>query len=315
MSVSPADRLPHNGRVLRAWEWRRLHRTPLPALADGFAQFRAWGGTTVGLDISYVVDISELLDPVQRAAAAADYRARLRAYVATASRAGLSVEAVAGSPHWGSPDARYVCGVVGDYVAAFNAAAPLQQQLTGLHFDVEPWGLPDWPARRLTYAQHLLETVALMAAQQGRTPAPGRVPITVDLPFWLDGTGEPQTVDYHGVRTSPTRHVMRLLDNAAGQRNTVVIMAYRDTTAGPDGSAAAVAGELAAARQHAGRVLVGIGQEIRDVQPPHTTFHQEGAAALQAALRTLRQQYQGEVGFGGFAVNDLAALTAALLRD
>lgn len=298
--------------MLRTWEWRPLHRTALPVLAAGFQRFRQWGGSTVGLDISYVVDISELPDPRLRAAAAADYRSRLQAYVAAAGRAGLSVEAVAGSPHWIQPPARYAVGIVSHFVTSFNAAALPGQGLVGVHFDLEPWAQPDWSNRRVPLTQALLDTVKDVAYRQRGSRAAVRVPVTFDLPFWLDGTGEPRTVDHLGVKAPPTQHVMRLLDNGAGQSNSVVVMAYRDTTDGPDGSAAAVAAELALARQHAGRVRVAIGQEIRDVQPPHTTFHQEGARALQAAMRALQVRYGWELGFGGFAVNDFASLDAAL---
>lgn len=295
-------------RAVRSWEWRRLDRTPVTQLATAFARFRAMGGTTVAVDISYVVDISEIADPGARAAAQGAYTQRLRQYVAAAARAGLTVEAAAGSPHWVSPDVRYATDIVWSFVTGFNASAPAGQRLVGVHFDLEPWGTPQWRTDAPTLARHLVETVAQIAARQRSTAAAKRVPVSVDLPFWLDGTTAPKTLRFNGRTASPTQHVIRLLDNGAGRVNSVVIMAYRDTTGGVDGSVPLSAGEITLADTFAGRVLVTIGQEVGAVSPERITFFEEGRAALAGALSTLRSTFGRRTGFGGFAIDDLASL-------
>ena len=294
---------------LRSWEWRRLDRTPLAQLTTGFAQFRAMGGTTLCLDISYVVDISEIADPARRSAAEAAYSASLGDYIAAAGRHGLTVEAVAVSPHWIAPDVRYVTGIVAQYVTAFNQRSA--RDLVGLHFDLEPWGTPEWATRATTLTQQLLATVAQIARQQAALPAARRVPVSVDLPFWLDGTTAPSAVPYGGGTMSPTEHVMRLLDNGAGRRNAVVVMAYRDRTSGGDGSLAVSASEFALAKKLGGRVAVVVGQEIGQADPTRITFFEEGLGALQSAMRTLTAAYSASVAWGGLAIDDFAALSAA----
>lgn len=309
---APAPPANKTGRVhagsLRTWEWRRLDRTPVSQLTAGFGKFRALGGTTVALDLSYVVDISEIAGAPARKAARQSYNQRLRQYVEAASRAGLTVEAAAGSPHWIRPDVRYVFGIVSEFITSFNAAAPAGQRLTGLHLDLEPWGTAEWRTKAPTLTRQLLDTVAAIAAQQKATPAASRVPVSVDLPFWLDGTTAPKAVSHSGRTASPTEHVMRLLDNGAGQANSVVIMAYRDTAGGVDGSIAVSAREMTLAKQFAGRVLVTMGQEVGRVEPQRTTFFEEGLDALLAAMGTLRSTFGSGTGFGGFAIDDMAGL-------
>lgn len=295
-------------RAVRSWEWRRLDRTPVSQLATAFGKFRALGGTTVALDISYVVDISEIAYPTARANAHRTYTQRLRQYVAAAARAGLTVEAAAGSPHWISPDVRYVNDIVWSFVTSFNASAPMGRRLVGVHFDLEPWGTPQWRTDAPTLARHLVETVAQIAGRQRSTPPARRVPVSVDLPFWLDGTSGPKSLRFNGRAAPPTEHVARLLDNGAGHVNSVVIMSYRDTTGGVDGSVPVSAAEIAMADALAGRVLVTIGQEVGDVDPERITFFQEGRTALEAAMGTLRSTFGSRTGFGGFAIDDLAGL-------
>lgn len=293
--------------AIRSWEWRRLDRTPLAELTAGFSQFAAMGGTTLSIDISYIVDISEIADPAQRAAEEARYRSSLRSYLAVAAEAGLSVEAVAGSPHWIRPDVRYVTGIVADFVTTFNQAS--ERKLAGLHYDLEPWGTPEWSVTARSQTRQLLETVAGIAALQAAVPVGQRVPVTVDLPFWLDGTTAPRSLRFGGFTMSPTAHVMRVLDNGAGMQNAVAIMAYRDQTGGIDGSLAVSAKEFRLAAKYNGRVRVIVGQEIGNVEPKRTTFHDEGLAAMRSAMRTLTTRYSRSVAWGGLAIDDFAALS------
>lgn len=295
--------------ILEAYEWRQLRHTPTTELTAALPAFRAYGGTGVAIDISAVVDISEIPDTSVRAAEELRFTARLRSYVEAAAANGLTVKALAGSPRWVLPEVRYVNDIVVDYVGRFNAAAPSGRQLRGLVLDHEPWARPSWVDEAAKQTRYLLDTVREVAARARALPVP--VPVTVTLPFWLDGTAEPTALTYQGTAMSPTQHVMRILATAS-PAHAVAIMAYRDRTGGSDGSIALASREFDLAAKYQGRVGVVIAQEITDVQPARITFCSEGPVALRAAIDVLAQTFGGRPGFGGFLINDLTTLTSKL---
>lgn len=305
-----------DGQRLSVYEWRRLDLTSTDVLTAKFPQARAMGVSTMSLDISYVVDISEINDATTRAVARDSYISRLRSYVTHAGSAGIAVEALAGSPHWIGAEVRYVLDIVATFVSEYNLAVGVAERLTGLHFDLEPWGTADWAAKKQHLTANLLETVQAASQRQLELPADQRLPINFDLPFWLDGTTAPTAVSFGGVTASPTEHVMRLAANGAfadgRTRNAVTIMAYRDTTGGVDGSLAVVAGEFELAVAYAAQVSVVIAQEIGNADPPRITFFQEGLPAMTAAIEVLRAEHGASPAFGGFAIDHMDELSRRL---
>ncbi len=284
---------------MAAYEWRPLASTPQADLESALAKFARYGGTRVLLDISAVAD---------EAAEQASYDQLLQAYIETAARAGLSVGAVAGSPRWIDPELRYLTSVVVRYVARFNAAAPSRHRLAGLEFDLEPWATAAWPEQHVKLTGDLLDTVAQVRA----LPSARQFPVSFTLPFWLDGTAPPKAFTRDGLTMSPSQHVVRLLGAGSGPRHGITVLAYRDHTGGPDGSIAITRAEADFVAALGGRVAWVIGQEITRVEPPETTFAEEGPQALWDAMGELRATYRTRLGFAGFAINDLQALAAAL---
>lgn len=290
-----------------AYEWRPIDTTPLAELTAGLAAFRAMGGTSIALDISAVVPLTDVKDPTARSTRRIAFDTKVSRYLAAARAAGLSVEALAGDPAWINPSRRTVTQAIISYAAQFNArtAGP---GFTGVQFDLEPWATKAWATEATTLTTQWLATVASIASHQTSFPAAMRLPITVVVPFWLDGQASPTSLRLAGVTSSPVGHIVRLLDNRSGRLNAISVMAYRDRVAGPNGSKALSATEVALTDSTGGRVRTIIAQEVGDVDPAGITFWQEGRVAMLAALRDLRAGYAARPSFGGFAVNDLRSL-------
>ena len=294
-----------------AYEWRRIDLTPLPELTAGFASFKAMGGTTMSLDISHVVSIAALKNASTRTRTQQAWNRALDAYIAAAAAAGLRVEALAGAPTWMRPSQRAATITVMNFVASFNAARPTAARLTGLQFDIEPWVDPGWSAGAATLTTQWLDTIGGISAKQVATAPALRVPLTVAVPFWLDGTAEPKALNRGGVVLSPTEHIVRLLDNGTGTGtgNAIAVMAYRDVVAGSNGSLALSNAEVGFTEKTGGRVRAVIAQEVTDIEPASITFWQEGRGALTAAMAELAVANSGKASFGGFAINDFRSLT------
>lgn len=320
---SRQNRVVSSSKSVAVFEWRRLDKTPLKTMTKPLRSIKRFGGTRIALDLSYVVDLSEIADEQQRKQAQKSATKKLRSYVNFARKIGLEVEALAGDPRWMEPEVRYVNRIVQEYVVQFNNdAKSTKRRLAGFHIDIEPWGRPDWSANRQVLTKQFLDTLADVVGHQRSLPASKRVPITVDLPFWWDGTTAPKKVKYSERTTSPTAHVIRLLDlkgqagkrGATGKRvhNKVTVMAYRDTTGGADGSVALSKREFSLANRHKGRVKIAVAQEIGNVQPERITFHQEGAAAMKQAMKVHKKRFSGHKAWGGLAVDHVQALYSKL---
>ncbi len=136
----------------------------------------------------------------------------LEVLISRLHEAGFSVLALNGDRHDILPEAR---------PAVLKRLASLQEfqervapagRFDGLHFDVEPYLLPGFAARRVT---RLREYLSLVEELVQRGHAMG-LKVGFDLPFWFDG----QTVEVAGVDQSVTRHVLQRADEMA-------IMSYR----------------------------------------------------------------------------------------
>ena len=290
-----------------AYEWRPIDTTPLAELTAGLADFKAMGGTSIALDISAVVPLAASKDRSARAIRRIAFDAKIARYLAAARAAGLSVEALAGDPTWINPSQRTATQTIMNYVVQFNATTT-GPGFSGLQFDLEPWATKAWATEATALTTRWLATVASIAVHQSSFPAATRLPVTVVVPFWLDGQATPTSLRFAGVTSSPVGHIVRILDNSAGQVNAISVMAYRDRVAGPNGSRALSATEVSLTDATRGRVRTIIAQETSDVDPAGITFWQEGRAATLTAMNDLRASYGTRPSFGGFAVNDLRSL-------
>ncbi|MDP2957045.1 MAG: hypothetical protein Q8N53_11545 [Longimicrobiales bacterium] len=156
-----------------------------------------------------------------------------------------------------------------DRVAAHNAAAPPEQRVQGVRYDVEPYLTPGFQGPRR--AEILDGYVALVAAVGARARAAG-LSAGVDIPFWLDApdedSGRPLDAVLDGVRRPVLEHVLAHVDEVA-------VMDYRTTASGPDGSVAHAVAELEAAGRAGAGVLVAVETEAL-VDEDLFTFAGEG---------------------------------------
>ncbi|MEI2716463.1 MAG: hypothetical protein V9E98_05630 [Candidatus Nanopelagicales bacterium] len=290
---------------VRVWEWRPPDSNWADLMA-GLSGAATVGATHVTIDLTRLVDISEIPDPAKRTGADEAFRQRLVDYTTAAAARGMTVSAVVGTPAWAAANSRYLAGTVTGWVRRFNASQPRAQRLTALEVDVEPWVTPQWQsnAQRLLVIEWL-RFIDQMRTEQRALPAAEQIPLRVDVPFWFDGSGTPASVRYGGKTMSATDHVLRLLDYRGASGNAVVVMAYRDTVTGANGSAALVAAEFAAAARRGGRVAVVIGQDTAptDTEPEWVTFAEEGRTQLLAAMDELSGRFGHEAAFAGFSVN------------
>lgn len=211
--------------------------------------------------------------------------AALDDFVTAAAVECLETELLLGAPDWALAGHHDVPLTIAREAAGLRAA--------GLHFDVEPYLLAEWaldPEGVANQYLDLLEELGPLVRDAGMR-------LTVDSPFWFDE----QLVGRSGSSRPLSEWVADRVDR-------VVLMDYRDEIAGSDGIVAHAANEVAYA-SGSGRELV-VGVETACGQLPKTTFCEEGAASLDAALEATEAAFAAEPGFAGVAVHHYAAYQA-----
>ncbi len=215
---------------------------------------------------------------------------RLAMFIAEADAQCVAVELLFGAPGWAlAADHAVPLALLADsrkFVDALVGPRPV-----GLHFDVEPHGLPGWDVMQAAYAGEYLDLLEQMAAELGGSG----LSLTVDIPFWYDGVA----LERDGL----TRPLSELVQDRVDR---VVVMDYRDHAEPPDGILDNAEAEVAYAEKVGRRVRVAV-ESTCGLVPEKVTFCEEGAIAMSLALGLATMVYGASAGWDGVAVHDYAA--------
>jgi len=222
----------------------------------------------------------------------------LHVFIKAASAHGLKIHALTGDPsHVLAQNHDRVIERV-DASVEFNHASPEDERLAGIHFDIEPHGLPQWKTATLQEKSALLTRfveVNVEACERLRSRAP-HMQYGADITFWFDKTnseGEATyPVTFKGVTKDATKHLLDVADN-------VGIMSYRNTAVGKNGIISLVTRTIDYADTAKGKAYVGV--KMAEIGPPMEGFFSQTEAAMQEALKPVRQGFAGHRGYAGIA--------------
>ena len=216
--------------------------------------------------------------------------ARLVAFIAEADAACVKVELLFGAAAWAQAEHHAEpLALVEDALALVDGL--VGPRPVGLHFDIEPHGLPDWDLDPEGYAGEYLDLLDMMAANmQG-----SELSLTVDIAFWYDTV----MVERDGAKRPLNELVQDRVDR-------VVVMDYRDHAEPPDGIIDNAAAEVDYAEQVGGLVRVAV-ESTCGIEPEKVTFCEEGSIAMFLALELTASIYAASPAWDGVAVHDHAA--------
>ncbi|MBG9793189.1 hypothetical protein ABD76_12045 [Paenibacillus dendritiformis] len=211
-----------------------------------------------------------------------------RQFVRQAAKEGIEVHALAGDPRWALPAHR---GRMMDFlhkIQRYNAQAAEEERFRGIHLDIEPYVLPQWEEDANEIIHAWMDNVDVFL-EAGRKE--GRLEFGVDIPVWFDGYAGTDPSD-----ASLAESVMKRFDYTT-------LMAYRHELEGGNGILALIREEMAIGDRLGTKVLVGINAKPMPGEE-HTTFANQGAAAMNDALKQIGASLAGHPSFGGTAVHD-----------
>ncbi len=268
---------------------------------------------TVYVDISGYLTIAANPNAAQKATAQKQYEASLNRYISALKKEHVKVYAAAGDVSWGSAAERHIPLSIVDFAASYNRAHP-QSKFAGVEFDIESYNQPGFAtASNTTKALALsdfLDTVDAVATKVTNYDHRGQsLALGFTIPYWYDNeNGNIPQVTWQQ-KTGPTLyHILDRLNTVP--KSNVVVMSYRNASAGNDGVIAHSRTEIDYAQAKASNVKILIGQEVNDVQPAKTTYYGESQADLSTQVKAFEDELQSSGVLGGVAINDYAGMLA-----
>jgi hypothetical protein len=210
----------------------------------------------------------------------------LRQFLTEAHAAHIKVHALDGHPTFSlRENHKKVLGIT-QAIIDFNAGSPPERIFDGVHYDIEPYLLPEFQTgeRKGILAEYLAITTQCASLVHARDE---RLAYGADIPFWFIQEMQElaQTVGFD---------LIDICDNVA-------IMNYRRTAAGSDGIIAHGVPILTYAAQKKKRVHIGV--ETLTIEPEKTTFAGMSEAYLEDQLKEAEAAFLKYHSFAGFAIH------------
>lgn len=284
-----------------AYEWDDATWWPDPSVyTDTLTRLQSLGVNTLYVDITEAVTLSR-----DHSDQLAGFESAFAQLVSEADADGFRVDAVGGDPAWATTQKKGPAELL-SVVSEILAASP-GVSLDGVQFDVEPWGLKHWKTHRAAYARDWLRFIGSTVTAWQSDGLSGRLGFTV--PYWFDGdTGGVPRVTFGGVTNYPFQLALTVLSPLS--ETTLNVMAYRNTTSGPNGSVALFGGNVNAVIAAGSQTQLLAGQETGDVRPAETTFYGLTCGTFETATGQIADAFDGDAPYQGIAVDDVESLEA-----
>lgn len=212
--------------------------------------------------------------------------AQLAAFLDSAAARGFAVELLFGAPEWALTANHGQAVKLATQIKALAASQDqrLRAVPTSIQYDVEPYNMDEYAVDPNGVGSQWVDMYVKTAAELKGTG----IGLTACVPRWL----ETRTV----TRAGKARGLDRWLADIADR---MTLMDYVDKAAGiKDGAA----GELAYADSIGKEVVVGV-ETMPNLDPPSTSFAEEGEAALEAALGAVDPDFRKHPAYFGPAIH------------
>jgi hypothetical protein len=288
---------------MAVWEWRDVSAMDQISLDQLFLCLKKEKINTVFVSINPYLDYLEAPDPQKRLPGITNFTSSLSRFVYLSNQQGITVHALAGGPKWTRKEHFYLNDLVLAYLSNYNQSASSSSRLVGIQWDIEPYTLPDF-ANNPEYDQKIyLDLISRLATRVSRlSPS---LSFGLAIPTWFADTQDGNSlVTWKDSQKVMLKHLLDIL--APVNSSYLVVMDYRNTATGPDGSIARAAASMKLIN-YKQSVKVYLGQESGDHQPAKITFWGKSKNEMKQAVQELYQSYSTNPAFEGFAINDAAS--------
>ncbi len=286
-----------SGKEQGMWIWD-FPSQMLSSTADTkLKTLQAKGFNTVYITVDDYLDIANMADGSAKTATMNTYFSNLAAFVKKANGYGMQVDAEAGWRDWAKQENRYKGFAIIDMVKAYNSAHP-EARLRGFEYDVEPYLLPEYETNK---GPVLTDYVAFVDQSVQRLVGTD-IKFSITIPhFYDDVVGWTPKITYGGTTDYTYTILLKILEKKPGSE--ILLMSYRNTFAGSNGTRAVSETEVKEASGTHTTVIVG--QETGNVDPAYTTFYGMSKTDVANAISTIGSAFSSYSNYAGTAVDYL----------
>jgi hypothetical protein len=287
--------------------WQSPLDMPVTQMNEDLSFVSSKGMNTIYLDISDYIDFYEQKDSPARVQKLDALHSSLQTFVGLATEKGLVVHALAGNKKWGFSDYAYIQTKFLDFINDYNSSVSENQKIKGMQFDVETYNDPDFNKNKKDALDQYL--LSLRATVKYYMVKKYNFKLGYTVPYWFDNENNNIPLITYKKKSAPIiYHMFDTLNKIS--KSYVVIMDYRNTVDGTDGSVAHAQNEVTYASKYAKHVKIIIAQETTDVEPAKITFYNHMSEDFLNALLRINKTFQPYSVYDGIAVNDLGGMRA-----
>ncbi len=257
------------------------------------------GIRNIYLSIDSYLDVYVMPEGPEKEEKKKEFDRILESFIAAARANGMTVDAEAGWRNWAEPGNEYKAFAVVDYALQFNATH--SEKLRGFQYDIEPYLLSEYQTDKRTVLRNFVDIINRTVTRLNNSD----LQFSVVIPDFYDKkSGETPRFLYEWKYTHTLNHLLNVLERRPG--STLLIMAYRNQSEGPDGSIEISRGEIQAANAYRTKVIVA--QETGDVPPPSITFYNTSLSSLNSHIQNIQEAFANDKSYNGIAIHYINAL-------
>ncbi len=287
------------GKEHGAWLWTQVLRMT-PVYRDSVIETAKQNGiTAIYLQIDSYLNVLQMKDAKARSKQIKLFNSIVADFIAAANKNGIAVDAEAGSPNWAEEGQTHKAPALLAYVKEFNRTHAAK--FRGFQYDIEPHVLP-------RYAEHteVVLTNFLTLIDQTVTDLQGSdLQFSVAIPEFFEAAAQQSPkFSYNGTSGHTLDHLLSILERKPG--STLLLMAYRDTALGKNGTIELSKDEIKQANDSRTKIIIAV--EVGDVGTPGISFYRKPRAEYLAHIQYLQNAFASEGSFAGIATDHLEAL-------
>jgi len=267
--------------------WREADDAPpaVPELPQSFRGTYIWRAETLKSEADDILAFAEKND-VNLLYVRIDMQqppALYQKFVRQASAAGIEVHAMGGHPIWALTENRSKMLTLVKWVAKYNQEAAADEQIRGVHLDIEPYVMPRWRADKESVLRQWMGNIEAFIAEAKA----GGLETSVDLAAWLDGTPTPGEAD------TPFSHWM------IDRLDHTTLMAFRDKA---ENIVGLVENQMKYAEKSGKKLVVAV-ETKESHEGNFVSFHEEGVSEMNRQLQRVAQLLGGYSSYIGQAIH------------
>lgn len=218
--------------------------------------------------------------------------ALLASFIDRAAARSVRIELLFGAPEWSRAANHHMAldmlKRANAFVAGLTGARPV-----GLHFDIEPHGLPDWNQNQASLGNQLIDLYTRMQAANR-----SGLYLNADIAMGYEYV----PITRNGITRTLSHWMVDTVDRTT-------LMAYRDYAMGADSITSHAEHPISYALTRGKQTMVGVETTCK-LEPAKITFCEEGYSRMESNMASVNNLFGSNAGYGGMAVHDYRAFRA-----